>query len=333
MKYLCLLAFPVLLFSCGQGSNHARRTGPVVDSDAIQRLNVTLQSFVDDSLVVGVSALIYEKGEEVYFKALGYADREAGTPMDRNSIVTIYSMTEPITGVTLMSLYDEGKFKLDDRLPDYLPEYRGMEVCVGTDETGDMVLTRADREISIRDITRHTAGFSQREDLGLHVLHWQADLFALENTLLEMSRGLSEIPLGFQPGSRWEYGASVDVQARLIEQLMEKPFDEVMRERVLDPLGMAETGYFIPEEKRGRVAALYNRNRKGQLKRVPDEIHSINYREWPMKPGGWGLKSTIDDYMSFAQMLVNEGTYKGAKVLDPKTVQLMATNHLPAFRG
>ncbi|MEM9327286.1 MAG: serine hydrolase domain-containing protein, partial [Bacteroidota bacterium] len=332
MRNTCVLLFVLTIYACGSGPGQDSyvKKGPVIDPVAIERLDAALSSFIADSLVVGASALIFEEGEEAYFKAVGYADREAEVPMARNTIATIYSMTKPITGTTLMTLFDEGRFQLDDRLPDHLPEYRGMQVCIGVDESGDMELTRADREISIRDITRHTAGFSQREDLGLHVLHWQADLLSLDHSLAEMSKKLSEIPLGYQPGTRWEYGVSVDVQAYLAEKLAGKPFAELMRERVLDPLGMSETSYFVPKEKRDRVAAIYNKRRDGKLGRVPDDIHAINYREWPMTPGGWGLKSTIDDYMTFARMLLNKGTINGTTVLQPETVDLMATNHLPA---
>jgi CubicO group peptidase (beta-lactamase class C family) len=152
----------------------------------------------------------------------------------------------------------------------------------------------------------------------------------LENSLTDMAAKLSQIPLGYHPGQRWEYGISVDVQAYLAEKLAGKDFDQYMQEVVLDPLGMSETGYFVPEEKRDRVAAIYFKTDSG-LSRIPDErVHTINYDDWPMRPGGWGLKATIDDYMKFAQMLVQKGTYNGATILKPETVQLMATNHLPA---
>ncbi len=302
----------------------------VIDEMAIQRIDSTLQAFIEDSIVAGVSALIIEKGKEVYFNAFGYADREAETPMSRNTIVTIYSMTKPVTGTTLMTLYDQGAFKLDDPLAKYAPEFADMEVVTGLDDSGEMILEAASRPITIADITRHSAGFSRRSDLGLDIVTGEADLLNMETSLSDMATKLSKIPLGYQPGQRWEYGISVDVQAYLVEKLTEKPFEEYMREAVLDPLGMDEVGYFVPEEKRSRVAAIYNKT-DNSLSRIPDErVHAINYDHWPMRPGGWGLKATIDDYMKFAQMLVNEGTYNGITILKPETVKLMATNHLPA---
>ncbi len=301
-----------------------------VDAVAIDRLDETLKGFIDDSLVVGASALIYEKGEEVYFNAFGYADREAGVPMSRNTIVTIYSMTKPITGVTLMTLYEKGAFRLEDSLAAYAPEFSNMQVVTSLDENGEMMLEDPERAITVADITRHTAGFSRREDFGLDVIVGEADLLNKEITLTDMAARLSEIPLGYQPGTRWEYGISVDVQAYLAEKLAGKPFAEYMRDVVLDPLGMNETSYFVPEDKRDRVAALY-RKTDTSFNRIPDEeVHAINYDQWPMKPGGWGLKATIDDYMIFAEMLANEGSYQGKQILKPETVKLMATDHLPA---
>lgn len=326
-----LLALLVFFNACQQSSNTTENDqAKIIDQAAKQRIDATLQSFVADSIVAGASALIFEKGKEVYFNAVGHADREAGTPMARNTIVTIYSMTKPISGTTLMTLYEKEAFKLDDPLSKYASEFADMQVATGIDDDGEMSLEPANRAITIADITRHTAGFSRRADLGLDKLSGEADLLNLETSLTEMAAKLSKIPLGYQPGQRWEYGISVDVQAYLAEKLAGKPFAEYMKEVVLDPLGMNETGYYVPEDKRDRVAAIYFKT-DTSLNRVPDDrVHGINYERWPMTPGGWGLKATIDDYMKFAQMLVNKGTYQGGTILKPETVELMATNHLPA---
>lgn len=332
MNKIATLFFALLALNACQQTRETTETEQnlIINEMVKHRIDSTLQYFVADSIVAGASALIFEKGKEVYFNAFGYADREAGTPMARNTIVTIYSMTKPITGTSLMTLYEKGAFRLDDPLSKYAPEFADMQVATGLDESGKMVLSPADRPITVADITRHTAGFSRRSDLGLDKVVGEADLLNMETTLDDMASKLSKIPLGYQPGHRWEYGISVDVQAYLIEKLTGKPFDEYMKEVVLDPLGMSETGYFVPEDKRNRVAAIYYKT-DSSLNRIPDEqVHTINYDHWPMKPGGWGLTATIDDYMKFAQMLVHGGTYKGATILKPETVQLMATNQLPA---
>ena len=331
-KITILISLLLMFYGCKQSteSHEEENDSTIINDAAKERLDATLRAFVSDSIVAGASALILEKGEEVYFNAVGHADREAGVPMDRKTIVTIYSMTKPISGVSLMSLYEKGAFKLDDPLSKYAPEFADMQVATGLDDAGEMILEPAEREITVADITRHTAGFSRRADLGLDKVSGEADLLNMETTLSDMAEKLSKIPLGYQPGTRWEYGISVDVQAYLTEKLAGKPFDEYMREIVLDPLGMSETSYFVPEEKRDRVAAIYFKSDSG-LSRISDEdVHKINYTDWPMKMGGWGLKATIDDYMTFAQMLLNKGTHQGVSILQPETVELMATNHLPA---
>lgn len=328
---MTLLILAIVLPCCTPSEQGTQDDAEVViDKEAERRLDAVLDSFVSGGEVVGASALVFEKGKEVYFKATGYADREAKVPMSRNTIVTIYSMTKPITGVTLMSLYEEGAFQLEDELSLHLPEFKEMQVAVDVDASGAQILRPADLPITVADVTRHTAGFSRRSDLGLDKLAGEADLLNLDSDLEQMVSKLSELPLGYQPGQRWEYGISVDVQARLVEKLSGRPFAQYMQEKVLTPLGMSSTQYYVPEEYRNRVAAIYVKT-DTSLNRLPDEqVHRINYQDWSMKPGGWGLKSTIDDYMRFAQMLVNRGSYNGKKVLEPETVQLMSTNHLPA---
>ena len=332
MNRISLILLAITVFTACQPAEESENSPEpvVIDAAAVQRIDSTLQSFISDSIVAGASALIFEKGKEVYFNAFGYADKEADVPMDRNTIATIFSMTKPITGTALMTLYEEGKFRLDDPLSMYLPEYKDMQVAT-LDENGELTLVPANREITIADITRHTAGFSTRSDLGLDTVQQAANLLDFNSDLATMSDKLSKIPLGYQPGQRWEYGISVDVQAYLVEKLAGKPFSEYMREVVLDPLGMTETRYFVPEDDRNRVAAIYYKT-DTSLTKIPDEqIHANNFNEVSLTPGGWGLTSTIDDYMKFAQMLVNDGTYNNITVLKPETVKLMATNHLPSL--
>nr|HAD50111.1 serine hydrolase [Algoriphagus sp.] len=262
-----------------------------VDQTVKNRIDSTLNSFVESGNVAGISALVYEKGEEVYFNAFGYADREAGVPMDRNTIVKIYSMTKPVTGVALMSLYEEGKFQLDDPLEMYLPEFSDMKVYQGVDKDGKMILVDAERPISIRDITRHTAGFPNRNDIpGLSEVMAEKDARSFNNTLASMAQKMGSTPLWFHPGTQWEYGLSVDVQAYLVEKIAGVPYKEYVQQTILDPLGMNETQYYVPENLRNRVAAMYNRTGEGQLERVPDSTaHEFNFKQWPLTPGGFGL--------------------------------------------
>lgn len=324
---LCVL---ILVLSCKEDTGKALvRPAAVVDAGAIHRIDSVLNSFVEKGQVSGISALIYENGLEAYFNAFGYADREKGVPMDRNTIVQIYSMTKPITGVALMTLYDQGAFELDDPLSEYLPEYEQVTVYTGLDEQGKLLTEAPKRPITIRDITRHTAGFPNRGNIpGLSEKLQEADIYNREHNLADLSSRLAGVPLWFHPGEQWEYGPSVDIQAYLVEKISGQPFEEYTRQQILDKLSMDETRYLVPEEDRNRFAAMY-RLSGDTLTRLPDETAKIDYlQEWPLRRGGSGLTSTLDNYMRFARMLLNHGGLDEASILDSTTVTLMATNHL-----
>ncbi|TYT26944.1 beta-lactamase family protein [Luteimonas viscosa] len=290
-----------------------------------------LGRFVKEGSAVGVSALVYERGQEAYFGAFGMADREAARPMARDTLAQVYSMTKPVTGVVLMSLYEEGKFQLDEPLATYLPEYADVQVYADDDADGQPVLVAPQRPILVRDILRHTAGFPAAFEQDRPAqLYRDAQIDTREISLEEMSKRLAKVPLAYQPGTRWLYGISVDVQARLAEVLAGKPFAQLVRERVLEPLRMGDTGYHVAPERRGRMAAMYEIAGDG-FERLPDDTALANaYREWPMAPGGYGLVSTLDDYMRFGRMLVEGGSLDGTRVLAADTVALMATDALSA---
>jgi CubicO group peptidase (beta-lactamase class C family) len=302
----------------------------IISDAAKARIDSTLQAMVDSAKIIGVSALIVEKDKEVYFNSFGFADREASKPFDRNTIVRIYSMTKPVTGTALMQLYEKGMFQLDDPLEKYLPEFANMKVIAGSDAKGKMIFEAPKRLITIRDITRHTAGFARGDDHpDMPDMIKAADVMNKQNTLAQMAAKLGKLPLGFHPGEKWSYGICVDVQAYLVEKLSGKPFDQYVRENILDPLKMNTTSYVVKDM--DKFATVYSRDEAGKLQRVPDDndfVNGFNKQEWPLKPGGWGLTSTVDDYQRFARMLVNEGTFDGATILKSETVKLMATNHL-----
>ena len=322
----------LLIFSCKENKTEDKIVESIdeiiINQRAKSRIDSVLKGLVDSGNIAGVSALIFEKDKEVYFNAYGYADREAKRAMDRNTIVQIYSMTKPITGVALMTLYEEGKFSLDDPLSKYAPEFADMTVFTGVDEKGGLITEPLDRPITIRDITRHTAGFPRNADIqGLGPIVASADAMNRENTLTQMAEKMGATPLIFQPGTQWEYGPCVDVQAFMVERISGLPYGEYVRKKVLDPLGMSETRYFIPEADRDRFAALYRRKEKGVL--IRDTITYDNYTEhWPLTRGGSGLTSTVDNYMRFAQMLVKGGVLDSNQILQSQTVHMMATNQL-----
>ena len=327
MKLTKSLLLFALLLGC---VTDTKNSNGIVTDEVSERIDSTLSSFVELNRIAGVSALIYEDGQEVYFGAYGDADRLDGTKMQRNTIVQIYSMTKPITGVALMQLYEKGLFELDDPLYQYLPEFENVTVYEGESRQGNPFLSEPNRPITIRDITRHTAGFANdRSAPYTGELLSEADLFNFNNTLEDVAAGLSQIPLEFHPGTEWFYGPSVDIQARLVEVLSGTSFEEYINENILSRLGMTETSYFVVEDKRSRMSSAYSKNEMGELVQIPDQqAHDLNINLYPLRPGGWGLTSTLDDYMTFTQMLVNKGTYNGVQILKPETVELMATNQL-----
>ena len=317
--------------SCHQKTipNKDTDAAAVIDRVTKDRIDATLKGFVDSGKVVGISALIFEKNKEVYYNAFGYANRETKVSMDRNTIVRLYSMTKPISGVALMTLYEKGAFQLDDPLSKFAPEFTNMKVYKGVDASGKLVLEPAKRPITIRDLTRHTSGIVSATDLpGLSDLVKMTDPLNPNNTLTEMAKKLATLPLLFQPGDQWSYGPSVDVQAFLVERISGKPYDQYLKETIFEPLGMTNTRYVVAESDRKRFAGMYRKSEDGQLTLVPDNENTFNIKNYPLTPGGYGLTSTLDDYMKFARMLVNKGTLDKATILRPETVKLMSTNQL-----
>ncbi|MCW5910613.1 MAG: beta-lactamase family protein [Cyclobacteriaceae bacterium] len=326
LKKILSVGLFALLIGCNS-NNKKPDENFIITGQAKARIDSTLKALVDSGRIAGVSALIFEKNKEVYFNAFGYADREAGKPMDRSTRVRIYSMTKPVTGVALMKLYDQGLFQLDDPLSKYAPEFAEVKVFKGIDDKGNLLYEPANRAITIRDITRHTAGFASAQHPQLGKMVGDANVMNPANTLAQMANKLAALPLAFHPGDEWSYGISVDVQAYVVERISGKPFDQFVKENITGPLAMSSTKY-VPEDM-SLLAAMYRRTEDGALERIADEqANSFNSKEWPMKPGGWGLTSNIDDYMRFARMLVNEGTLDNTTILKPETVKLMATNHL-----
>lgn len=297
------------------------------------RIDDALRGLVDSGALVGASALVYQDGQEKYFGAFGQADREAGRPMARDTLVRLYSMTKPVTGVALMQLYEQGKFQLDDPVSRYLPEFAGVRVYAGTDVNGKALLQAPQRPISIRDLMRHTAGFvGGSQDTGpVADLYRQADPENIDITLAEESRRMASVPLLYSPGTRWLYSPAVDVQARLVEVLSGQPFDQYLQAHIFDPLRMKDTRYALRESDHSRLAVVYTRSDDGVMTRMPDsDLLAFNLQPRAKKPGSWGLVSTLDDYMRFARMLVDGGELDGARVLQPSTVRLMASDAMPA---
>jgi CubicO group peptidase (beta-lactamase class C family) len=306
-------------------------TPPTIDPAII---DTALKAMVDDKRLIGVSALVFERGQEAYFGAFGLADRENNKPMTRDTIVQIFSMTKPVTGVALMQMYERGKFKLDDPLSNYLPEYANVTVFAGLDDNGQPKFEPPKRPITVRDILRHTAGFiGGPDDSPVGRLYREADpRGGFANTLAQVSEKLAKVPLAYQPGTRWLYSDAVDIQAALLQKISGVPFDKYLELHIFKPLGMSSVRYTIlpTDPDRPQLAALYTRNDDGTFTRQSDEeAYTFNSAPWPYKPGSFGLVATIDDYMKFARMLVGGGKLGRARILKPETVKLMATDAMP----
>jgi len=293
------------------------------------RIDAALAAMVESGRAAGVSALVWKDGREVYFGTAGMADRAAGKPMRRDTIAQIFSMTKPVTGVALMQLWEAGKFRLDDPLAKYLPEFAQMRVYAGKDDTGAPRYVPADRPITVRDIMRHTAGFAYGAGpTPAHDAFVAADPLALTNSLAEASRRIASVPLLFQPGTQWSYSAAVTVQAALVEKLAGEPFADYVRTHIFVPLKMSDTAWREPEAKFARLSAMYGIKDGKLVQQDVADTRTLNFRDNALTPGGFGLASTLDDYQRFARMLLNEGALDGVRILKPSTVRLMATDQL-----
>jgi CubicO group peptidase (beta-lactamase class C family) len=238
-------------------------------------------------------------------------------------------MTKPITGVAMMILYEEGKWRPSDPIAKYIPEFANLKVYSGADSSGAPILEAPAHAPTIGELMSHTAGFTY----GFFGSTPVDKLYQEANPLLEPSLPafidrLAKLPLVYQPGEAWLYSVAVDVQGYLVEKLSGKPLPEFLRDRIFVPLGMKDTGFFVPQEKLERLATVYVPDPKGSgLTVVP---HDPKVTRPPGLPsGGAGLYSTAGDYMRFAQMLLGGGELNGVRLLSPSSVQLMRSNHLP----
>jgi len=298
-------------------------------------IDAALESFIENKTLIGVSGLVFQDDKEVYFGAFGQSDRENGKPMTRDTIVQIFSMTKAITGVALMKLYERGKFELDAPLEVYAPEFANLKVYAGLDDAGQPKYEAPKRKPTVRDVLRHTAGLTAGagDDTAVGAIYREINPRAITNTLPELVQKLGQVPLAYQPGTRWLYSDSVDVQAYLVQKLSGVPFDEFVNLHIFKPLGMTTIRYTIlpTDPDRPNLAAIYTRNDDGSFTRQgEEEAYKFNSAAWPLKPGSYGFVSTIDDYMKFARMLANGGKLGRARILKPETVNLMATDAMPA---
>ncbi|MFP6581640.1 MAG: serine hydrolase [Candidatus Hydrogenedentota bacterium] len=294
--------------------------------ERLDRITAAMNRHVEAGDISGGTGLIARHGKIAYFETYGNQDRESETPMDKDAIFRIYSMSKAITGVAVMMLHEEGKFFLTDPVSKYLPEYTDMKVASMFD--GEVQLTDATQQITVRDLLRHTAGITYGGGKVLGPLYRKAGVGGRNDDLEAFSKKLAAAPLSFEPGSTWEYGYSIDVLGRLVEVISGQPFDAFLEERLFAPLGMNDTAFHVPAEKHDRLVTLYSPNENGGI-RVATSRAQDSYKEpATFFSGGGGLVSTTMDYARFCQMLLNDGDLDGEQILGRKSVELMRTDHL-----
>ena len=303
-------------------------------SSRLQHIDRFLQSrYLDTGRLPGALTLIQRRGQLAHLSALGYRDVARKDPVQQDTLFRIYSMTKPITSVAFMMLVEEGLVALDDPVHRYIPEWRNLGVFSGG-FIGTFRTHPPQRPMLIVDLLRHTSGltygFQQRTNVDSAYRRLRLDdYFGGGPTLDGMIDALSGLPLEFSPGTAWNYSVSTDVLGYLISKISGQPFEEFLRARILEPLRMVDSGFHVPTEKLPRLATCYAVTPEGGM-RVQDDALQSRYAKPPhLVSGGGGLVSTIDDYLRFCQMLLAGGTLDGARLLSPKTVELMTKNHLP----
>jgi CubicO group peptidase (beta-lactamase class C family) len=306
-----------------------------MSTERLQRIHQAIQRHIDVGAISGAVTLAARNGKIVHFQAHGLMDLETKKPMVPDAIFRIASMTKPITGVAVMMMVEEGKIRLNDPVSKFIPEFKDTKVAVAHDSisprpTGqrsgdpDFYLVPAWREITIRDLLTHTSGLisggiGAREAAKLN-------LKSPADTLATYVPKLGAVALDFQPGTQWAYSgaAGPEVLGRIVEIVSGQAYDQFLRTRIFEPLGMKDTFFYPPDDRRSRLVTLYDKSPAG----LPKSANQNGFSSKTFFGAGGSLMSTAEDYLQFAQMLCNGGRLNGKILLSPRTVQLMASNHV-----
>ncbi|WP_426435218.1 serine hydrolase domain-containing protein [Bradyrhizobium genosp. P] len=315
-----------------------------MSTTALNRLEAHLKTrYIDSGRFPGTQLLIYRRGKIVHSAVQGFADLERKAPVKDDTIFRIYSMTKPITTVAFMMLVEEGRVAIDEPVAKYIPEWKNLGVFVAGNAPA--FLTRPlSRPMLIVDLLRHTSGltygFQQRSNVDAAYREKKIGEVIKAGTLDAMIEDLANIPLEFSPGEAWNYSVATDVLGYLVGKISGMPFEQFLKERIFKPLGMNDTDFFVPADKAHRFAACYSADpqggmtfhsteRKGSLTLQDDPATSSFLSPPSLISGGGGLCSTAADYLTFCRALINGGELGGVRLLGPKTLKLMTSNHLP----
>jgi len=321
--------------------NHASPEAAGMSKTALARVEAHLkQRYIDAGRLPGSQFVVYRRGKVVHNGLQGFADVERKVPVKDDTIFRIYSMTKPITSTAFMMLFEEGRLALDEPVHKYIPSWKNLGVFAAG--IAPSFLTRPpSRPMLIVDLMRHTSGltygFQQRSNVDAA---YREKKLAESGTLEGMIEELAKIPLEFSPGEAWNYSVSTDVLGYLIGKISGQPFEQFLKERIFDPLGMSDTDFYVPADKAHRLAACYSADppgkltfnaaeRKGTLSLQDDPANSPYLAKPSFISGGGGLVSTAADYLTFCRALINGGELGGVRLLGPKTLKLMTSNHLP----
>ena len=312
-----------------------------LSAERLERISSAAQGFIDEGQLAGAVTVVARRGKVAHFEAYGMMDIEADKPMQKDTIFRIYSMTKPIAAVGVMMLCEEGKLTLDAPASTYLPELSRMQVAQDAD-ANVFTPVETDREMTVQDLMQHTAGLPGAArymggNTAVDKLYRKAGLDRLhECNLQELVKRLGTIPLLYQPGTKWHYSIAADVLGRLIEVTSGQPFDQFLAERIFQPLGMIDTGFYVPAEKIDRLAGMYGPKPTGGLQTIDAPAGGtghISKTSFTKKPrflsAGGGLVSTASDFARFCLMLSGKGTLSGKRLMKAESVELMTRNHLP----
>ena len=313
----------------------ARDLGPArpedvgLSSEGLARIDGFLQGMIDSGDLAGAVTLVARHGQVVHTNTLGKKNVASGEPLKLDTIFRIFSMTKPVTGTAMMILHDEGRWKPEDPIARHLPEFKDVGVFAGLDAAGEPILDAVDHAPTVGELMTHTAGFSYGFDPNLSVdkLYQQAGIWRSAD-LDELSRKVAGLPLLYQPGSKWLYSLSMDLQGAMIERLSGQSLPEFMRTRMFEPLGMVDTAFHTPPAKKDRLATLYRWSKKSGLKETVNPLMPDQESPPGLASGGGGLVSTAGDYARFAQMLLNGGEFGGKRIVSAEALKLQMSNHL-----
>ncbi len=311
---------------------------PGINKERVSKINSMLDEAISKEQVPGLVAMIVKDGKVIYHEAKGFADVESNQPMEKNSIFRIASQTKAITSTAIMILWEEGKFKLDDPISKYIPEFKNPQV-LNTFRYADTTFTTrpSSREITIRHLLTHTSGLGYGVidgDERMKMIYHKAgvvDLFTTEKVTIEESvKRLARLPLHHEPGTKYTYSEGLDVLGYLVEIISGKPFDVFLKERIFDPLGMNDTRFYINEAQAPRLVTVHTR-KDNKWASYPVTFYDPAYPKSGAKTffsGGAGLSSTTEDYAKFLQMYLNGGIYNGKRILSPHTIHTMMQNQV-----